>query len=178
VTTPLGEVGFPVFASQLWYWVGPMTNQEGTGFDKEYPAEKNIKLGQVFNGRSNMPVEWRPVRLSGERIDVEPLFGTGPGTIYLYCEARMPSPGVYKIVASSGVGVIAWIDGVKKFWYHSTHVPVPRAADPYIGSFSTDGSVKVLLKTFRNLEPVPPMSVYFLAEDGTLAVPVAFQPLS
>ncbi len=178
VGTPEGEVSFPVFASQLWYWVGPMTNQEGTGFDKEYPAETSIKLGQVFNGRSNMPVEWKPIRLPGERIDVEPMFGTGPGTIYLYCEARMPSPGIYKIVAASGVGVIVWIDGVKKFWYHGTHQPVPRAADPYIGSFTTDGSVKILLKTFRNLEPVPPMSVYFLAEDGTLAVPVAFEPLS
>ncbi len=177
VSTSEGEVSFPVFASQLWYWVGPMTNQEGTGFDKEYPAEKNIKLGQMFNGRSNMGVEWKSVRLPGERIDVEPMFGTGPGTVYLYCEARMPGPGVYKIVAASGVGVVAWIDGVKKFWYHSTHEPVPRPADPYVGSFTTEGSVKVLLKTFRNLEPVPPMSVYFLAEDGSLVVPVGFEPL-
>jgi hypothetical protein len=177
VTTTEGEARFPLFASQLWYWVGPMTNQEGTGFDKEYPAEKNIKLGQVFNGRSNMPVEWRAVRLPGERIDVEQMFGTGPGVVYLYCEAQMPSAGAYKIVAASGVGVVCWIDGVKKFWYHSTHTPVPRAAEPYLGSFTTDGSVKVLIKTFRNLEPVPPMSVYFLAEDGTLAVPVAFEPL-
>lgn len=177
VSTSEGEATYPLFASQQWYWVGPMTNQEGTGFDKEYPAEKNIKLGQVFNGRSNMPVEWRPIRLPGERIDVEQMFGTGPGVLYLYCEAQMPSAGAYKIVAVSGVGVVCWIDDAKKFWYHSTHTPVPRAAEPYLGSFTTEGRVKILIKTFRNLEPVPPMSVYFLAEDGTLAVPVAFEPL-
>jgi hypothetical protein len=178
VSTPYGDASFPAFGPQLWYWVGPMTNQEGTGFDKEYPAEKNIKLGQVFNGRSNMPVEWRPLLVPGERIELEPLFGTGPGTVYLYCEAVLPKPGRYRLVAAAGVGVIAWIEGRKAFWYHHTHTPVPRATDPYVGSFETEGAVKVLLKTFRNLEPVPPMSVYFLAEDGTLAFPVGFKPLT
>ena len=178
VETPYGEATFPVFDSQLWYWVGPMANLEGTGFDKEYPAQNNIKLKQVFNGRSNMPVEWKPIHLPGERIDVESLFGTGPGVIYLYAEARMPAPGSYRIVAASGVGVIVWIDGQKKFWYHDTHTPVPRAVDPYLGSFWTDGTVKVLIKTFRNLEPVPTMSVYFLSEDGSLAVPVDFAPIA
>lgn len=177
VTTPFGEVSFPVFASQLWYWVGPMTNQEGTGFDRSYPAETNIKLGQVFNGRSNMPVEWKSIHLPGERIDVEHWFGNGPGVIYLYCEARMPKPGRYKLVAASGVGVIAWIDERKAFWYHDTHTPVPRAVEPYVGAFETEGTVRVLLKTFRNLDPVPPMSVYFLNEDGTLAVPIGFEPV-
>lgn len=178
VRLPDGDASLPVFPQPLWYVVGPMTNQEGTGFDKEYPAEKNIKLGQVFNGRSNLPVEWTPLRPSGTSFDVEKVFGAGPGTLYLFANVRMPRPGKYRIVVASGVGAIVWIDEKKLFWYHDTHNPVPRAVEPYVGSFSTEGAFKVLIKTFRNLEPVPPLTVYFLAEDGSLAVPEGFDPIA
>jgi hypothetical protein len=177
VALPGGEVQIPVFAPHLWYCVGPMTNQEGTGFDKEYPAEKNIKLGQVFNGRSNLPVQWTAIETSGIDFDVEKLFGAGPGTALYYANVRFEKPGKYRIVVASGVGAIVWIDGEKRYWYHDTHTPVPRAVPPYVGAFNTEGESKVLIKTFRNLNPVPRMTVYFLAEDGRLAFPVGFDPI-
>ena len=178
VSTGAGEFAFPVFAPQQWYYVGPMPNPEGTGFDRVYPAETNVKLGQVFNGRSNLPVEWTPIGIGGTQVDVEKLFGAGPGTIYFYANVRFAKPGRYRVVAASGVGVIAFVDGKKLFWYHDTHTPVPRAVDPYVGTFESSGASTVMIKTFRNLAPVPEMTVYFLAEDGSLAVPVAFEPVS
>ncbi len=178
VTLPDGEAEFPVFAPQLWYVVGPMTNQEGTGFDKEYPCEKNVRLGQVFNGRSNLPVEWTALLVTSPHVDVEKIFGAGPGTLYLYANVRMSKAGRYRIVVASGVGAIVWIDDKKAYWYHDTHNPVPRAVDPYTGSFYTDGEVRVMIKTFRNLSPVPPLTIYFLAEDGSLAVPAGFDPIA
>jgi hypothetical protein len=177
ITLPEGKAEFPVFAPQLWYWVGPMANQEGTGFDREYPAEKNVKLGQVFNGRSNLPVEWTAVSLPGMQVDVEKMFGAGPGTIYLYARPHFAKPGLYRIVVASGVGAIVWIDGKKAFWYHDTHEPVPRAVPPYVGSFRSEGETTIMIKTFRNLAPVPPMTIYFLNEDGSLAVPSGFDPI-
>ncbi|HXH61140.1 MAG TPA: ADP-ribosylglycohydrolase family protein [Fimbriimonadaceae bacterium] len=167
----------PVFGTQLWYAVGPLLNQEGTGFDKEYPAEKDMRLGQVFNGRSNMPVEWTAHNERGVFFDVEGLIGDGPGTAYYFADVTFAKPGRYRIVVASGVGAIVWLDGTKTFWYHDTHTPIPRATEPYIGVFETDGKVKVLIKTFRNLQPIPPMIVYFLAEDGSVAVPSGFSPI-
>lgn len=169
---------FPVLAPQLWYSVGPMQNQEGTGFDREYPAEKNIKLGQVFNGRSNLPVEWTAYRTGSAQFDVEKLFGAGPGTVYFFAHVRFANPGKFRIVVASGVGAIVWVDDHKLYWYHDTHTPVPRVVEPYVGYFESAGETRILIKTFRNLAPVPPMTVYFLAEDGSLAVPTEFLPIA
>ena len=171
------ELVIPIFGSQLWYHVGPFVNHEGSGFDREFPAETNIALGQVFNARSDLPVEWTAEHFPGVVFDVEPLFMTGPGVLYLYANARFEKAGKYKLVVASGVGVIVWINGEKVLWYHDTHTPVPRPTSPYLVEFTVDGEFTILIKTLRNRQPVPALSIYFLAEDGTLATPVEFQPL-
>ncbi|MCH7945177.1 MAG: ADP-ribosylglycohydrolase family protein [Armatimonadetes bacterium] len=171
------ELLIPLFGSQLWYHVGPFVNHEGAGFDRQFPAETKIMLGEVFNGRSDLPVEWSAEYFPGVVFDVEPLFKTGPGVLYLYASARFESPGKYRIIVASGVGVIVWINGEKLLWYHDPHTPVPRPTTPYLAEFATEGEVTILVKTLRNLPPVPALSIYFLAEDGSLATPVDFQPM-
>lgn len=170
-------ITIPLLAPQRWYCVGPLLNQEGTGFDAQYPAESKIEIGQVFNGRSNMPVEWREVFVSSCEIDVESLMAGGPGTAYYYSKVKFAKPGRYRLVVASGVGAIIFIDGQKRHWYHDTHIPVPYASSRYTTQFESIGETSVLIKTFRNLNTIPPMTVYFLDEDGSIIRPSAFLPI-
>ncbi len=169
-----GQVSVPLIAPQRWYSVGPLLNQEGTGFDRVYPAQSRIALGEVFNGRSDMPVEWRESLQGTCQFDLEALMAGGPGTAYYFAHVRFAEPGTFRLVVASSVGAIVFIDGQKVLWYHHTHTPVPRALSRYTVQFRSEGSTKILVKTFRNLEPAAPMTVYFLDATGAVVFPVEF----
>lgn len=175
----IGEIvhRVPLIAPQRWYQVGPLLNQEGTGFDREYPAQNNVALGAVFNGRSDMPVEWRESLEGSCQFDVEALMAGGPGAAYYFARAVFETPGSYRLVVAAGVGAIVFIDGRKIHWYHDTHAPVPRPSQRYTAMFETTGTTDILIKTLRNLEPIPPMTVYFLDAKGRVVFPIDFLPL-
>lgn len=171
------EVLIPILAGQAWYWVGPFVNHDGMGFDKPFRPEDVRTTGETFNGRSDLPVKWTREVFPGVEFDVEPKFASGPGIVYLYTKAMFAEPGKYRVVAATSVGARVWIDKKEVVKYHDTHVPVPRAVQPYVGEFEVDKHAEVLVKVMRNHDPLPPLVLYFLAEDGRHVEPIAFEAM-
>lgn len=171
------ELMVPLLGAQRWYAVGPFVNHEGLGFDRVFPCETKLSTSQVFNGRSELPVRWTETYFPGVVFDVEPLFRTGPGVVYLCARMKFTRPGQLKLVVATDVGCVAWADGNKLLWYHDVHAPVPRARPPYVGEFSTSGESILMVKVLRNRVPLGPLTLYLLADDGQLIEPEAFLPL-
>ena len=169
------EVLIPIFGSQLWYTVGPFVNHGGSGYERKFPAETKLSVDEVFNGRSDLPVQWSEQHFPGIVFDAEPLFKTGPGVVYLWSKAVFPKPGSYRLVAAAGVAMIVWLNGEKKLWYHDIHTPIPRAKSPYVMDFEAgDEPITFLFKILRDKQELPPVAIYFLAEDGLLVQPTEF----
>lgn len=166
-----------IFPAERWYWTGPFVNHEGTGFDRVYPAETVHNLSQTFNGRSDLPVKWEQSWEKGVQFDLEPHFKSGPGAVILWSKVRLPHTGRHTLVIASPVGAVAWVDGKKVLWYHDEHDPIPRAKDPYMGSFETAGESTVVIKILRNRKPLGPTTIYFLTADGQVVYPTHWQPM-
>ena len=171
------EVLIPILAGQPWYWVGPFVNHDGMGFDKPCRAEDVQKTGETFNGRSDLPVKWTREVFPGVEFDLEPKFASGPGIVYLHAKAMFAEPGRYRIVVATAVGARVWIDKKEVVKYHDTHVPIPRAIQPYVGEFEVDRQAEILVKIMRNHDPIPPLVLYFLAEDGRHVEPIAYEAM-
>jgi len=171
------EVLVPILAGQPWYWVGPFVNHDGMGFDKPYRAEDVQTVGETFNGRSDLPVKWTREVFPGVEFDLEAKFASGPGIVYLHAKAMFAEPGRYRIVAATAVGARVWVDKKEVVKYHDTHTPIPRAIQPYVGEFEVDRYAEILVKVMRNHDPLPPLILYFLAEDGRHIEPIAFEAM-
>ncbi|MCH7903017.1 MAG: ADP-ribosylglycohydrolase family protein [Armatimonadetes bacterium] len=173
------EVLIPIFGSQLWYTVGPFVNHDGSGYEHKFQAETKFSVDEIFNGRSDLPVQWSEQHFPGVVFDAEPLFKTGPGVVYLWSKAVFPKSGSYRLVAAAGVAMVVWLDGEKKLWYHDVHTPIPRPKNPYIMDFKAgDEPITFLFKILRNRQELPPVAIYFLAEDGLLVQPTEFLRMS
>jgi hypothetical protein len=166
------RVRLPLLAPERWYWVGPFVNHDGAGFDKAFRAEDARRTSEVFNGRSDLPVRWQEAGWPGVIFDVEPMFKTGPGVLYLWARVRFAKDGLYRMVCAAPVGAIAWAGGRQIVRYHHTHTPIPRAILPYVGEFEARGEVEVLVKVLRNRDAIGPLVLYFLGENGRVAHPV------
>lgn len=171
-------ITIPFVSAQRWYTVGPFENIEGTGFDKAYRPMDVQTLTEVFNGRSNQPVRWIEGQWPGVLFDLEPQFKTGPGTLFLWGKLTFANPGKLKMVCAASTGVIAYVDRQKLIWYQDTHRPVPRAILPYSAEIDTTGEITLLLKVLRNKEPLLPLVLYFIAEDGSIVTPQSFGTMS
>lgn len=171
------EVLIPILAGQPWYWVGPFVNHDGMGFDKPYRPEDIQTTGETFNGRSDLPVKWTREVFPGVEFDLDAKFASGPGIVYMYAKAMFAEPGKYKIVAATAVGARVWVNKKEVVKYHDTHAPIPRAIQPYVGEFEVDRYAEILVKVMRNQEPLPPLTLYFLAEDGRHIEPIAFEAM-
>lgn len=167
----------PLFRTQLWYVCGPFVNHEGGGFDKAFRCEDVLNPDEVFNGRSDLPVSWVPTSFPGIVFDIEPLFKTGPGVVYLFARVRWGRAGQLRLVVASSPGVVASIDRQRLVRYHDTHEVVPRAVQPYVAEFTANETSDLLIKLTRNLEPIGPASIYFLDEAGALVEPAEFLPM-
>jgi len=168
------ELLLPLAGSQTWYAAGPFVNHDGNGFEKVYGPESKQSAKDIFNGRSDLAIRWQPVRFPGSVFEIEPLFRLGPGVVYLYARVRFARPGHYRVVAATHNGLKMWVDGTRVVSFHDVHEPVPRPKPPYLGEFSTTGECQMLVKVLRCLTPAPPMTIYFLGEDGRLVQPEEF----
>lgn len=165
-------VRIPLVWKQSWYWVGPFVNHDGMGFDKVNRCEDIFRTSETFNGRSDLPVKWTKQDQAGTIFDLESLFKTGAGVIYLYGRVRLPESGKVRIVAVAPIGVQVKVNNCLEVKYHDTHVPIPRAIQPYVGEFQSSGELEVLVKFMRNREPVGPLVLYFLNAEGKVLTPV------
>lgn len=164
----------PLLAPVQWHFVGPFVNHDGSGFDRAYRPEDVQRAGEVFNGRSDLPVQWEAAVWPGTTFDVEPKFRTGAGVSYLWAKVRFARDGRYRVVCAAPVGVILWANRKELVRYHDTHRPVPRAIQPYVADFEATGEVEFLVKVLRNREPLTPVVMYFLDEEGNVVTPIEF----
>jgi hypothetical protein len=171
------EYRTPILPAQLWHLVGPFVNHEGTGFERSYPAESNIRAGQIYNGRSDLAVRWEGRWFSGTSFDLEADFKSGPGVALLWARVRLPGAGRYRLFCASSVGVVCTVDGMKVLAYHDEHQPDLHDKARYSGSFSSTGDSVVLIKVLRNKKPLQPLVISFFTEDGQVVYPLAFLPM-
>lgn len=171
------DVQLPLRAPERWYAVGPFVNHDGQGFMNTYRAEDVQRTKEVFNGRSDLPVKWEPFLTPGVVLDVEPLFKTGPGVVYLHAMVRFEHTGPLRVVAAASVGVIVKIGGKTVVHYHDSHVPTPRAIQPYVGEFVPGERTSVLVKVVRNRDPLLPLTLYFLTREGEVIRPATFEAM-
>lgn len=167
-------LSLPIDDGQRWYRVGPFPNDEGIGYDKPYRPEDVRRLGEVFNGRSNLPVKWEETRQPGILFDVEPWFGDGPGVIYLWARVSFGERAPNRVVAVSGNGSTVWVDGARKLTYHDQHRPSYRPGPPYLAEISTRQPCEILWKITRGKAALPPAALYFLGPDGAVIEPAEF----
>lgn len=172
------EHRLPITGSARWYVVGPFVNHEGTGYSKRYPAEDKLVPGEVFNGRSDLPVKWTEIHFPGVLYDLEPTFKTGPGTVLLAARINFAEPGNYRLVVSTSCGARASVNDQEILAYHDEHIPTHRPREPYVGSFETKGeAVLVVIKLLRNRTPLQQAAIYFLNENGYVVHPSGYLPL-
>lgn len=163
--------------ARTWYVVGPFVNHDGMGFDKAYRPEHSQRLGDVYNGRSDMAVRWREFPASGVRFDLEPLFMDGPGVVYLWARLGLPTGGPLRLVVATGMGAVVWLDGLRVLWYHEERQPIPRAIRPYLTEFVPSESTSILVKVMRGLNPIGPLWLYFLDNEGRVVPPIHAAPM-
>lgn len=161
-------------APQKWFFAGPFANDDGTAFTKEAPPERALTRSAHFAGRSGLAVKWQESLQTGRVMDVEPLFGAGPGVVIAYSRFRFAKPGRYRLVAAGSSGVIVKVDGRIIVHYLDTHVPVPRDQDPYAGNFEGGEETTVVIRLIRTLDVAAPLTLYYLDETGALTEPIEY----
>jgi hypothetical protein len=171
------DATFPLVPAEGWWLVGPLANDAGDAFEKPFPAETVHKAGQVFNGRSGLAAKWELKPMAGVLVDLEPMFKHSSGAAVLWAKVRLPKAGTYSLVASFGVGVVAWVDGTRLIRYHDEHEATHRPTAPYRGEFKSTGESTVVVKLLRSNKPLLPGALYFLDADGALVMPDAFLPM-
>jgi hypothetical protein len=171
------DVLVPMLVSQRWSWIGPFVNHAGAGYERSFPPETEIDPAAVYNGRSDLPVRWQQESFPGVVFDLDSKFRTGPGVIYLYGRLRFESNETLRMVTASPVGVVVWINGERKLWYHDVHEPVPRSEDRYVTEFAPGEEVTILVKVLRNMQPIGPTTIYFLDQSGKVVLPVEFKSI-
>ncbi len=170
------EVEIVVPRPFVWMTAGPFENIEGTGYDSVFAPERGQQAGQPFSGRSGIGFTWTPMSVSGPVIHVEPLFKGGPGTVYLFTTFSLPA-GAYTVMGSIGTGLKLWIDGALVVSYHDHTDVVHRPAGRNHAQFQTSGTVTVLAKIVRGLNPCPDLVVAFQNEDGSVCLPDRTLPM-
>jgi hypothetical protein len=171
------DVLVPMLVSQRWSWIGPFVNHAGAGYERSFPPETEIDPAAGYNGRSDLPVRWQQESFPGVVFDLDSKFRTGPGVIYLYGRLRFESNETLRMVTASPVGVVVWINGERKLWYHDVHEPVPRSEDRYVTEFAPGEEVTILVKVLRNMQPIGPTTIYFLDQSGKVVLPVEFKSI-
>ncbi len=169
------DIGVPLLPNQRWYQVGPFANIEGTGFDKAYKAEDVLKVGEVFNGRGDLPVSWRQTFFSGLTFDLEPMFTNGPGVVYLFGKPNLGAGQKMRIVVAASTGAVVWVNRERLTRYHDIHATIPRAIQPYVGEFTSTKPTEVLVKVLRDRTPLDAVVIYFLDETGKVVWPDGFE---
>ncbi|GEM_PF-1859556 len=158
---------------QKWFQVGPFPNAEGQGWEKAYRCELILNQTEVFNGRSNLAVRWTEKTYPGTVNDLEPSFTSGEGVVYLWNRLRFPDQPAVKVVCAASSGCQVWIQRTKVLHYYDVHSIVPRPILPYCADIAPASEVEIMIKVMRAREPLQPLVLCFLAEDGSVLSPEA-----
>lgn len=171
------HVAAPLLAAERWFVVGPLANQDGMGFERSFRPETMQRRGDLFNGRSDLPVKWEELDTPGTFFDLEPMFRAGPGVLYLLAHMRLPRSIRGRLVVSAAAGVIAWVDGKRVIHYQDERASAPRSTGQVAASGTYGPEVRLLVKVVRNKTPIGKLVVYWLDEEGALVRPIEFFPL-
>jgi hypothetical protein len=177
----LGRALFiPVLPEAPWMSVGPFVNHDGAGFEREFPVEGKhlagaLSQGLAFNGRSDLPVKWQSASQFGPVHEVEKLFRTGPGVVFLWCKWILPKAGRFKVVCSASNGARVWVNRQRVISYHQEHVPHRRPTAPYVGEVDlAEPEAEIFIKLTRGNGEVKPLVFYMIDSEGRVAHPAAF----
>ena len=118
----LASFGLPTLQG-TWHYAGPFDNQDGAGFEAQYPPEKGVDLKAEYLGKGAEKVgwkEWKGFQL-GRVIDLMPLCPNSPSqaVIYLYHEFDSAAAVKLPIALGSDDTLSVFFNG--KRIYHEAH---------------------------------------------------------
>ena len=132
----LAENGKIPQSIQDWMFVGPFANDNGAGFDAEYPPEQGkVDLNAAYTGAGNKEVKWMRSQDKGKpalgdaAIDFMKIF-TPNESVCAYAYTTVSSDQERKVYLAMGSDdtITAWING-KKIWANNCTRGVVRDSD-------------------------------------------------
>jgi hypothetical protein len=171
------QILIPFIAPQRYHALGPFVNIEGTGFTYEHPPEKVgtaiQSMAQPFAGRSDLGIRWQQRSYAGVLFDVEPEFRDGPGVVYLYARATLPTSGLIRFQAAFAGGLKLWVDRNLILSYNDVRI-YPSSHPHYQAQAEVETECRILIKLVRGRDPVLPLSLTLFDESGRLIFPLDF----
>ncbi len=116
------EISVPFVPAACWWFVGPLKNQFGGGFEHGYPVELKPALEEKYLGRDDGLVGWQRMAFGEPVLDVEPIFGGVPGVAYGMTFLRRTSHEDAKLIVHTNDGVRVWLNDRVVYQVHD-HSP-------------------------------------------------------
>ncbi len=102
-----GAIRWPI----TWQIIGPFDNTDGSGLDKVYPPEQEIKLNATYEGKGEQ-ARWRGVNLrDGLRVSLARFKTSDDCVCYLYRKVETPKAMQVQVSIGSENQVIGWLNG-------------------------------------------------------------------
>lgn len=94
-----------------WQLIGPFDNTDGSGLDKVYPPEEEIKLSATYEGKGET-ARWRGVNLrDGLRVSLARFKTSDDCLCYLYRKVESPKAMQVQVSIGSENKVVGWLNG-------------------------------------------------------------------
>ncbi|HVU89519.1 MAG TPA: hypothetical protein VHD36_19480 [Pirellulales bacterium] len=94
-----------------WQLIGPFDNTDGSGLDKVYPPEQEIKLDATYEGKGEK-ARWRGVNLrDGLRVSLARFKTSDDCLCYVYRKVESPKAMKVQVSIGSENKVVGWLNG-------------------------------------------------------------------
>jgi len=105
-------IGAKIAFIKDWHIIGPFPNKNNTGWEAEYPPEKEIDFHESYKGKGDKKVKWRLVRSQANRVGLDRLYPFEEQAIaYAVSFVYAPAQRNAFIALGSDDGVAAWVNG-------------------------------------------------------------------
>lgn len=162
------RLSLPVLATGTWSVIGPYPNQNDAGMSQAFAPEQGFDPNLKDTGRAELPVAWQAFSPDGPELNLESLFRSAPGVVYVFSQATMPAGRQYRLRIESPVPARIWLDDQAAQEVAPDH--------PCEIALTGHGPFRLMLKVGRQREDMAPVLVAFFDQEGHLVRPARLAP--
>ncbi|NUQ69834.1 MAG: ADP-ribosylglycohydrolase family protein [Chthonomonadales bacterium] len=119
----------PIYLSACWWFIGPLKNDFGGGFEKGYTVEDTPDLTERHLGRGDGLVGWRRMPFGRSVMEIEELFTGLPGVAYGLTILRRTEPLEARLIVHTNDGVRVWLNDRLVYQVHDHRPFRPTLTD-------------------------------------------------
>ena len=162
VKLPVIQFGLPLLVPSQGLVIGPFQNHNGTGLSELFPPEAGYDPDLKAIGRAEIPVQWDPHDRAPSSLHLEPLFNSGPGTLY-YTELLPPpkSNGTVHLLWAPTSPSALWWNGVE-----IARIETPTPSPQRVWSGTLSEAARILVKVTRGRTPIRSQVLLLVDDEG------------